>query len=129
MKSLVSALNNIASAIEKLAAAVKKETPNSYVPITKTTTSNPYSSNVKITSYPSYPQEVNETSVRITKAQYDALLAIKKALTDKGSHPDHHDHIVRELKTKWPVLSSALDQLVDSYSYINKSSKSIWKGK
>jgi hypothetical protein len=126
MKSLVSALNNIASAIEKLAAALKKETPNTYSPIAKTTTSNPYSSNVKITSY---REEINETSVRITKAQYDALLAIKKALTDKGSYPDHHDHVVRELKIKWPVLSSALDQLLESYSYLNKSSKSIWKGK
>jgi len=126
MKSLVNALNNIASAIEKLANSLKKETYNSYTVPSKTTTSNPYSSNVKITSY---REENTTTSVAITKAQYDALLAIKKALTDKGNHPDHHDHIVRELKTKWPVLSSALDQLLESYSYLSKSSKSIWKDK
>jgi DNA topoisomerase VI subunit A len=124
MKSLVNALNNIASAIEKLANSLKKETHNSYTVPSKTTTSNPYSSNVKITSY---REENSSTSVAITKAQYDALLAIKKALTDKGNHPHHHDHIVRELKIKWPVLSSALDQLLDSYSHVNKSSKSIWK--
>jgi DNA topoisomerase VI subunit A len=120
----VNALNNIASAIEKLANSLKKETHNSYTVPSKTTTSNPYSSNVKITSY---REENSSTSVAITKAQYDALLAIKKALTDKGNHPHHHDHIVRELKIKWPVLSSALDQLLDSYSHVNKSSKSIWK--
>lgn len=124
MKSLINALNNIASAIEKLANSLKKDAPNSYIHTNKTITSNPYSSNVKVTSY---REENNSTSVTITKDQYDALIAIKKALTDKGSYPKHHDYIVRELKIKWPVLSSALDKLINSYSYVNKNSKSIWK--
>jgi hypothetical protein len=124
MKSLIKALNNIASAIEKLANSLKKDVLNSYTPVNKTITSNPYSSNVKVTSY---REEYNNTFIRIPKDQYDALIAIKEALTDKGSYPEHHDYIVRELKTKWPVLSSALDKLLNSYSYVNKNSKSIWK--
>jgi hypothetical protein len=130
MKSI---LNNLILAINNLTAAINKKN-NSYNTTTTSTgtgytypsTSNPYSSNVKVTSY----AQNNSTEVTITREEYNALKAVYNAVTDKGSHPKHHDHVARELKTKWPVLDSALKQVVKACEYKHSSyNKQIWKNK
>lgn len=120
-------INNLILAINNLAAAINKKnsshttTSNSYY--TYPSTSNPYSSNVKVTSY--YQKDL---SANISAEEYDALEAVYKALTDKGSYPKHHDHVARELKVKWPTLNKALDQLVKARnSKRNPSTNTIWK--
>lgn len=125
MKSLTNSINNLAAAINNLAASYKSK--NSYTPISKTTTSNP-TSNVHITSFKTYEQE--KQTIIITVEEYKALTAIYKAITDKGSYPDHHDHVRREIDVKWPTLSKALNELVKARSYYTNSAskyKSIWK--
>lgn len=120
-------INNLILAINNLAAAINKKnsshttTSNPYY--TYPSTSNPYSSNVKVTSY--YQKDL---SANISAEEYDALEAVYKALTDKGSYPKHHDHVARELKVKWPTLNKALDQLVKARnSKRNPSTNTIWK--
>ena len=122
-------INNLILAINNLAAAINKKnsshttTSNPYY--TYPSTSNPYSSNVKVTSY--YQKDL---SANISAEEYDALEAVYKALTDKGSYPKHHDHVARELKVKWPTLNKALDQLVKARnSKRNPSTNTIWKEK
>ena len=124
MKAII---NNLILAINNLAAAINKKnsshttTSNPYY--TYPSTSNPYSSNVKVTSY--YQKDLSAT---ISAEEYDALEAVYKALTDKGSYPKHHDHVARELKVKWPTLNKALDQLVKARnSKRNPSTNTIWK--
>ena len=142
MKSISKILNGVAAAIQNLAAIITPSNPKKIDYKTKTITSNPSYSNVKITSdvkvkqpkaYEiSNPQFVNKLS-HIPKAEKDALDAIYKAIVDKGSHPDHHDHLVRELSTKWPVLHKALAQLVrarkenyNPYSSYSSKAKQKW---
>jgi hypothetical protein len=132
MKSLITSINNLVLAINNLTASLNKKdsgnsTPASYP---SATTSNPYSSNVKITSY----YETKSSSVTISRQEYEALKNIYSALTDKGSYPKHHDHVARELKLKWPVLNKALEQFVKAYQVKHNpstkykpSAKNIWK--
>lgn len=124
MRSLINAINNLAHAINNLASS--RSSVNVYP---KTITSNP-KSNVNITSFKS---SYGTDAVTITKLEYDALTAIYNALTDRGTHPEHHDHLMRELKTKWPVLHNALNNLINSRSYYSSyakyENKSIWKYK
>lgn len=114
------ALNNLASSM------ANKNVINNISP--KSTTSNPYTGNSTITSYysSSYSKGKNLIST-ISDAEYKALRKIYDAMTDKGSHPDHHDHVMRELKTKWPTLYNALDELI--LARTNPKNKSIWKEK
>lgn len=121
-------INNLILAINNLAAAINKKnsshttTSNPYY--TYPSTSNPYSSNVRVTSY----YQTNSKSVTISAEEYDALKAVYKAFTEKGNYPKHHDHVARELKTKWPTLNKALNQLVEAYdSKLNPSVNKIWK--
>jgi hypothetical protein len=156
MRSIARALNTIALAINNLAKALNppKEQVITF-PVSTTYTSNPYNAisknaakNVKITSVYQgknyYEDKVNNVTTsygqwsvdgnqspkiaHIHKDEKVALDAVYDALTDKGNHPDHHDHIMRELSTKWPVLYKALKQLVvarkESY---NLPSSEIWK--
>jgi len=118
MKSI---LNNLILAINNLAAAINKKN-NTYA-LNPTTTSNPYSTspNVKITSY----YESKKTGVYITKEEYDALKAVYNAVTDKGSHPKHHDHVAREIQIKWPLLDAALKQLVKVHNYKHNPYKDV----
>jgi len=129
MKSLITSINNLVLAINNLTASLNKKdsgysTPASYP---SATTSNPYSSNVKITSYyepKSY--EPKSSSVTISRQEYEAIKSIYSALTNKGSYPKHHDHVARELKTKWPVLNNALDLFVKAHqAKHNPSAKNI----
>jgi hypothetical protein len=130
MRSIAKALNNIAIAISNLAKVLTPATidPQSKVnafPVSSTITSNPGNPNVKITSI---YQNKNYAIAHISHEEKLAFDAVYSALTDKGNHPDHHDHIMRELSTKWPVLHKALKQLVvarkESY---NRPSSDIWK--
>lgn len=146
MKSIANALNNIASAIRSLSTIVAP--PREVKPVVPTTiTSNPTKSNVTITSlapvkedpYDSWKKEYTpkkqfeRTSpklVHVPKSEKDAIDSIYKAISDKGSHPDHHDHIMRELSTKWPVLYKALMQLISARKeHYNQQTSDIWKSK
>lgn len=152
MNSIARALNNIAYAISNLASAITPPKVNEPKAVNTTITSNPSYEAVKVTStavtttYPkhnhySFGPKNSPVIARVTQQEKDALEAIYKALSDKGSHPDHHDHIMRELSTKWPVLHSALNKLLlarkeyynQSTDYINKggnpANKNIWKNK
>lgn len=141
MKSIAKAINNVAIAITNLGKVLVLNKPaETKDPVSTTITSNPISTGVKIkTQYytESYTQPKSKSwesskFVRIPQEEKDAIDAIYKALTEKGSHPDHHDHIMRELLTKWPVLHSALNRLIrsrkETYNqYTNYSD--IWKTK
>lgn len=152
MKSIARALNNIAIAITNLTRALtpSKKEVNTF-PISNTYTTNPYTAiakNVKITSVyqgknyyedklkdKSYGQWALNSSqspkiAHVHAEEKLALDAIYKALTDKGSHPDHHDYIMRELSTKWPVLHAALKELISvRNNTYNKPASEIWKNK
>lgn len=140
MNSIARALNNIAISINRLADAVissKKIEAPKQLPAPKAETSNGVG-HVTITSQfietPYKPSASNfalgnsSKMVRVLQEEKDALEAIYKALSDKGKHPDHHDYIMRELSTKWPVLHSALTKLLivrkDKY---NKQTYDVWK--
>jgi len=105
-------LNNLIFALNNLTAAISKKN-NTYV-VNPTTTSNPYytSPNLKVTSY----YQSNNSSVHISKQEYDAFKAIYEVFTNKGSFPEHYDHVTREIKVKWPALDAALNQVVKSYN-------------
>jgi hypothetical protein len=140
MNSIAKALNNIAISINRLADAVissKKIESSKQLPALKAETSNGLG-HVTITSQfietPHKPSQTNfdlgnsSKMVRVFQEEKDALEAIYKALSDKEKYPHHHDVIMRELSTKWPVLHSALNKLLivrkDKY---NKQSYDIWK--
>lgn len=129
MNSIARALNNIAISLNSIASAInnskKVETKNT------TITSNPASA-VAVTSF---VQSGSFEKVSIPKEEKEAIDAIYDALIVKGNHPEHHDHVVRELRTKWPVLFKALDRLtVVRKKHYNKTTdydvnKQIWKSK
>ena len=148
MRSIARSLNTIALAINNLAKALGP--PKEQVvtlPALGNNTSSPGNSiakNVTITSlyqgknYNSaqakealIKYEKNQQSPKIAHIHQEekvALDAVYNALTDKANHPDHHDHIMRELSTKWPVLHNALKHLVIARkeSYNSPSPKNIW---
>jgi hypothetical protein len=136
MKAIANALNNIAIAISNLSRALApvKEQPNKF-PVSNTVTSNPGTSNVKITSIyegKNYYEKGSQTSkiVHIPQEEKTATDKIYSALTNKGSHPAHHDYIMRELSVKWPVLYKALNDLLNARKETyNRTSSDIWKNK
>ena len=136
MNSIARALNNIALSITNLGKTIatnKEQTVN--LPVSNTVTSNPGNPTVKITSIyegKNYYEKGSQTS-KVAHIPYEervALDAIYDALTNKGKHPDHHDHVMRELSTKWPVLHRALKQLLlarkETY---NRKSSDLWNPK
>lgn len=127
MKSIINAINNLSMAINNLASSIKSKNVVTSV-ASKSTTSNPYVANSSITKYYSYSNSKGKNLLStISDAEHKALMSIYNAITDKGSHPDHHEHIMRELKTKWPTLYRALDELILARS--NPKYSSIWKEK
>lgn len=143
MKSIINALNSIAESINNLANSIKENRSSSPVSIVpQTITSNPTSSVSNLRYYPSpYSKESKSTSKTIVVSieEYNAIKAIYNALTDKGSHPVHHDSVSKEIHFKWPVLGKALNQLVNAYAKnhfkqnkydsMHKTYKDIWKDK
>ena len=132
MKSLINALHAIATSLNRIALAIEsKNTPT----LSKTITSNPYtSSKTSISVVPSKSTYVDNSK---NSSELQSIIDnIYKALTDKGSYPHHHDHIFRELKTKWPVLFQALqrlesyvDQSKGNWKSYSKYNSQIWKNK
>lgn len=69
-----------------------------------------------VTSYNNYNQR------HVTYDEWHALDEVYMCLVDKGSHPDHHDYIMRELENKWPILFNNLKKLVEAKeAAINKN--------
>lgn len=133
MNSIARALNNIAISLNSIAAAINNSKKVEKVePKNTTITSNP-ASVVTITSS-TISQNSGIDKVYVLKEEKEVLDAIYDALTVKGNHPEHHDHVMRELRTKWPVLYKALDKLTiirkNNYnkSYSQKG-KDVWKNK
>jgi hypothetical protein len=142
MKSIAKALDNIAIAIRNLASLVAPVKAEEIKIPPTTITSNPVKSNVTITSITpvksskDYPFKDSQfpipsaTLVHVTKAERDAIQSIYNIINDKGSHPDHHDHVMRELSTKWPLLHKALLQLVKARKEgYNQQYNNPWKTK
>lgn len=146
MNSIARALNNIAISINKLSDAVASSKKLSPTPFPKvTTTSNPIPVVTKITEKEiSKSQAINNvvgTMVHISRAEGEAIRSVFNAVTNKGINPVLHDKMMAKLKSEWPVLYKALDELVAAHSYnhenhrkfldktpkdLNKTSKDIW---
>jgi hypothetical protein len=140
MNSIAKALNNIALAITNLSKSLSPTKDQvTTLPLSKSVTSNPGNPNVKITSVyqgKSFYEDKKENAwnspkiAHIPEEEKLALDAIYNALIDKGNHPDHHDHIMRELSIKWPVLHKALKHFISvRNNTYNKPSSEIWKTK
>ena len=146
MNSIAKAINNVAIAIQAVATAI---TGSNKIQTKTVTTSNPVSTTVTVkpvetlpnistpkTNPYTQPKQNYYSSYKISLNEKNAIDAIYLALVDKGNHPDHHDHIMREISIKWPVLYKALDQLIiarkqkhleNDYHNYQKSYADIWK--
>jgi hypothetical protein len=134
MKSLTNAILSVATALNRIATAIEnKSSVQTVKPYPTTITSNPYTStSTKTSVYTPINPSTNSFS-------YDLKLIIDdiyKALSDKGNHPEHHEHMVRELKVKWPVLHNALqklerhlDESKGNWKSYSKYKSDIWKNK
>lgn len=113
---LVNVLTRIAVALENKSTLQPKPSNNKIAIPQKTTTS----TTANVTYY---------SSVYISQQEKNALDSIYRAITDSGNHPKHHDHIMKELKNKWPVLHTALMSLVtaklNSSNY--SENRKIWR--
>lgn len=126
MKSLIEAINNLASAISSLASSMKNQMP------TKEKTSTP----TKITKYPYTEAEKNinfsyNTYGSLSLDEREALFKIYKAIFNKGINEPLHDKIlenlIKDLKRDWPALQIAIEDLIKakhkSYNTINPYKK------
>lgn len=129
MNSIARALNNIALSLNSIAKAIEN---SKKVEVTPSITSNPVS-NVTYTITSAQQSGIKNNSyekVSIPKEEKEAIDAIYDALINKGDYPHHHDHVVREMNTKWPVLFKALDNLTKvRKKYYNDSSHSKFYNK
>ena len=136
MKSLVNAINNLANSINKLADSRKTIISK---PVPQTTTSNPYSGSVTITS--SYASKDTEGWFSLTPAEKEQLYYIYKALATKAIDPNYTNadiaftKVMDSLNAHWPSLHAPIHKLIslrkrsiqDKYNKrINPSSKEIW---
>lgn len=103
MKSIVTALNNIALSLNSIARAISQS--KTITPVSQTT-SNGTAYNTTITSKVQY----------LSSDEKVILNRIHSALTDKGNNTYHHDKIRKRLREDWPVLSRALDDLEQLFS-------------
>jgi hypothetical protein len=138
MKSInliANAINNLATAINKLADSNKVSTLQ---PLSKTTTSNPYSGSVNVTKYTT---KDSEGWFSLSAAEKEQLYYIYKAIMEKGINPNYHDTIydklMDNLNKNWPSLHKPIQKLVaikeksvlDKNIYTNHSKVQIWKNK
>jgi murein L,D-transpeptidase YcbB/YkuD len=138
MKSLTNAILSIASALNRIAAALETKSliqPKQLSLINKhdrvnnsttTTTTVPTVSSVY------YSNEYS--TVHISRQEKNALDRVYNAISEKGVNPKHHDKIMSDLSKKWPTLSSALIALVAAKSKsdkqtLNKNTSNIWNYK
>ena len=134
MKSLANAINNLATAITKLA---EKNNLSVYQPVPKTTTSNPYYGNVNITS--TYVSKQSEGWHSLTASEKEQLYYIYKAIMEKGINPNYHDKVydkvMDNLRNNWPTLHKPIEKLValKEKTILNKKyysyKKDIWNNK
>lgn len=131
---MINAINNLATSINKLADSNKK---TSIDPLPKTTTSNPYSANVNVTS--SYSVNNPTGWFSLTSAEKEQLYYIYKALIEKGVNPNYHDNVydkfIDNLRNNWPSLHKPIEKLIslkEKNILNNKYSsydQNIWKKK
>lgn len=105
IKEIINLLNKIDANIEKLAKGTgkssyyKEETPYKPYKITLPEKTAPY----------------NNYSVKhVSQAEWEALDELYYCLVDSAHHPDHYEHVMREIAVKWPELSHKLSKLVRS---------------
>jgi hypothetical protein len=123
--AIAASLNRVANALETKNTVIL---PNNV----STTSTNPYIVKKTETSNPGYEKGKISLQQKMPTQLESIASQIYKALSDKGSHPDHHEHVMREMKTKWPVLFTALDRLEKYYIYnipkhYRSSKQNIWR--
>jgi hypothetical protein len=137
MKSLVKAINNLANSISRLSSNDKLVITK---PATKTTTSNPYTGTVNVTS--TYASKDTEGWFSLNSAEREQLYYVYKAITVNGADPNYtsqdivFSRVMDNLYANWPSLHNPIQKLIvlkkksiqDKYNKtINPSSKEVWK--
>jgi hypothetical protein len=133
MRSLVNPLTSIATALNRIAAAIESKssiqikTASKVIPPTTTTTTT-IPTAITNQDY----QYSSEMYIRVTKKEKEVLDRIYRAITDKGPNQMHHDKVMDDLRKKWPVLHAALIALAiakadTEKSKLHKHDTSIWK--
>lgn len=113
MNSIAKAINNVALSLSRIASALesKKIEPT---PISQ----KKVFSNLTETSNPNYTKVTSTITAipipvtAVPKNENQAFDAIYNTLVNKGTHPDHYDSIMREIKTKWPTLWQNLQDII-----------------
>ena len=126
MKSLIQAINNLASSIASLANSISNKDQTSVKEEKSTfigkTPKNPYPKN------PYMPVEKNidfsyNTYGSLNFNEREALYKIYKAIFNKGLNEPLHDkmlaNLLNDLKRDWPSLHTAINSLVQSKTTIN----------
>jgi hypothetical protein len=49
----------------------------------------------------------------------EAVDELVAAVLNKGSHPEYHDRIVKQLQEMWPTLSEKLWRVVEAHCRLN----------
>lgn len=130
MKSLISPLNSIAAALNRIASAL--ESKNLVQP--KQIDKKPFSPQ-KTTTSTTANVHYSYSSSYVTQQEKEAIDRIFKAVTDKGVSSKHHDKMMDKLKNSWPALHSAITALVvakleaDNKKYNEQTRDKIWKHK
>jgi hypothetical protein len=136
MKSLVKAINNLANSISRLSSNDKLVITK---PATKTTTSNPYTGTVNVTS--TYVSKDTEGWFSLNSAEREQLYYIYKAITLNGADPNYtsqdivFSRVMDNLYVNWPSLHNPIQKLIvlkkrsiqDKYNKPNTSSKKVLK--
>jgi hypothetical protein len=124
MKSLIQAINNLASSIASLANSISnkdqtsvKEEKSTFIGKTPKTPKNPYmdiKDNIDF-SYNTYGS--------LNFNEREALYKIYKAIFNKGVNEPLHEkmlaNLLNDLKRDWPSLHTAINSLVQSKTTIN----------
>lgn len=130
MKSLISPLNSIAAALNRIASAL--ESKNIVQP--KQVEKKPFTPQ-KTTTSTTANVHYSYSSSYITQQEKEAIDRIFKAVTDKGVNSKHHDKMMDKLQNSWPSLHSAITALVvakleaDKKNYNEHNYDKIWKYK
>lgn len=106
LKQILSILSRIEQNIEKLVKANQKpnyytETPYRVKPPAIKPEQNP------VKKYNNYFSQRH-----VTTQEWEALDDLYICLVDKGSHPEHSEHLMREIENKWPLLYLNLNKVI-----------------
>ena len=108
-------------------------------PATKTTTSNPYTGTVNVTS--TYVSKDTEGWFTLNSAEREQLYYIYKAITVNGSDPNYTSQdiafakLMDNIYANWPALHSPIQKLIvlkrksiqNKYNKPDNFSKEVWK--